>query len=295
MDHPSKSKSKTESAAPVPDWLPDWTKPQQYPNPKTTSMEQWAWEFLRRNPKYQQACDLLGISPEGLERICPLSLLHEDTTKALGVDAERLRGMRGVAARYYLRYLIHPSVEFEQMEDKGPFRPLYLPPLRTHPAAPAYAWVTMPYDYKSEPEDQRSYPLEPITQSEVVVKFDLQFRTENQIRIVKKELNRIQQKLIREHCIKTEKQKRRLFLKLVNPREHTEMFPIYLRVLDAHARGVTLEKMADPDLKDDSGSFWRQKDKEDPDSDVYTRLKKSLAKAKRLRDGGYVPLLLPKD
>lgn len=36
-------------------WLPDWTDPNQYPPAKGTTGSQWAWEFLRRNPGYQQA------------------------------------------------------------------------------------------------------------------------------------------------------------------------------------------------------------------------------------------------
>jgi hypothetical protein len=35
--------------------LPDWKKSGEYPNPKKTKPEQWAWEFLRRNKKYQEA------------------------------------------------------------------------------------------------------------------------------------------------------------------------------------------------------------------------------------------------
>src|SRR5215471_5776318 len=44
--------SKTQPA--IPDWLPDWTKQDQYPDPKKTSLRQWTWEFLRRNPVYQR-------------------------------------------------------------------------------------------------------------------------------------------------------------------------------------------------------------------------------------------------
>ena len=36
-----------------PEWLPDWRDPSAYPDPKATPGDQWAWEFLRRNPKYQ--------------------------------------------------------------------------------------------------------------------------------------------------------------------------------------------------------------------------------------------------
>jgi hypothetical protein len=38
-----------------PEWLPNWRDPSEYPDPDKTEAHQWAWEFLRRNPKYQEA------------------------------------------------------------------------------------------------------------------------------------------------------------------------------------------------------------------------------------------------
>jgi hypothetical protein len=37
----------------LPAWLPDWTDVTAYPAAGDTSPRAWAWEFLRRNPKYQ--------------------------------------------------------------------------------------------------------------------------------------------------------------------------------------------------------------------------------------------------
>lgn len=34
--------------------FPDWQKEDQYPDPKTTLIYQWRWEFLRRNQQYQK-------------------------------------------------------------------------------------------------------------------------------------------------------------------------------------------------------------------------------------------------
>jgi len=34
--------------------LPDWRQPQNYSYTESLSVEQWAWEFLRRNRGYQQ-------------------------------------------------------------------------------------------------------------------------------------------------------------------------------------------------------------------------------------------------
>ncbi len=36
------------------EWLPDWRNESEYPDPKTASPQQWAWEFLRRNHSYQK-------------------------------------------------------------------------------------------------------------------------------------------------------------------------------------------------------------------------------------------------
>lgn len=38
----------------VPSWLPDWRDPTQYPDPTDTSPQELAWEYLRRNEKFQQ-------------------------------------------------------------------------------------------------------------------------------------------------------------------------------------------------------------------------------------------------
>lgn len=36
-----------------PDWLPNWKNVAEYPDLATTTAQQWAWEFLRRNDNYQ--------------------------------------------------------------------------------------------------------------------------------------------------------------------------------------------------------------------------------------------------
>jgi len=43
-------------------WLPDWRDRSQYPDPKSASREQWAWEFLRRNKEYQEQWRNLSTS-----------------------------------------------------------------------------------------------------------------------------------------------------------------------------------------------------------------------------------------
>ncbi len=42
-------------------WLPDWTKESDYPKPEEIPLRLWAWEFLRRNPDFQDDIDLIPI------------------------------------------------------------------------------------------------------------------------------------------------------------------------------------------------------------------------------------------
>jgi hypothetical protein len=37
-----------------PSWLPNWKDPTKYPDQAKTSRLDWAWQFLKRNPVYQQ-------------------------------------------------------------------------------------------------------------------------------------------------------------------------------------------------------------------------------------------------
>lgn len=39
----------------VPSWLPDWKNKESYKFPESNDVRLWSWEFLRRNPIYQQA------------------------------------------------------------------------------------------------------------------------------------------------------------------------------------------------------------------------------------------------
>ena len=34
--------------------LPDWRDKDQYPDPSVTTLQQWAWQFLRRNSEYRR-------------------------------------------------------------------------------------------------------------------------------------------------------------------------------------------------------------------------------------------------
>jgi hypothetical protein len=56
----------------IPQWLPDWTDESAYPSPDSDTLNgkiMWAWEFLRRNPKYQQAYNMYKQTPDAGEKM----------------------------------------------------------------------------------------------------------------------------------------------------------------------------------------------------------------------------------
>lgn len=54
-----------------PNWLPDWMDQTKYPDDQKASPREWAWEFLRRNAKYQQLWRELAKLPT------PLGFIHK--------------------------------------------------------------------------------------------------------------------------------------------------------------------------------------------------------------------------
>ena len=43
------------------DWIPDYRKPEEYPDPDKVTYRQLAWEFLRRNPDFIKCCDQIDF------------------------------------------------------------------------------------------------------------------------------------------------------------------------------------------------------------------------------------------
>ncbi len=45
-------------------WLPNWKDSSRYPDSENTTAYQWAWEFLRRNPEYQEDYEIYSCCLE---------------------------------------------------------------------------------------------------------------------------------------------------------------------------------------------------------------------------------------
>lgn len=72
MSSRTRKKGKSGHKAPSLWWLPDWKDASLYPDAVSTQSTQWAWEFLRRNPKYYNLHEALVADfkeqPQLLER-----------------------------------------------------------------------------------------------------------------------------------------------------------------------------------------------------------------------------------
>jgi len=208
----------------APTWLPNWRYNDEYPDTKEATKHDFAWEFLRRNLPYQKdyqiissLCDSenylldrykgpLGynIFPPIIEPLSPFSInFHAD--------------LYNVLKKWGLSYyLLNPAYDFR------------------HTATISMMWRTGSFNYSTEtvlhngqhiPIDGGIIPSE--EEYETPYLFDLSLplkpQTEAAERVLKK-----QQKRAMGGGENTE-----------NSNSSIKDYPIYLRILDADARGVS--------------------------------------------------------
>ncbi|MBF0383932.1 MAG: hypothetical protein HQL69_23190 [Magnetococcales bacterium] len=249
-----------------PGWLPDWTDPEAYPDPKKTSLQQWAWEFLRRNPEYQRdykkSCTMPCYAeieanqsvPGGLEGFfCnPPALPGELKIDYLDrVGTGKINDYEAsVAEKYGITSLMIDPADPDGIFMTG-LKTQYLPCL-----------------FVSETEDlQATIGLKPDSVEEVVFKINLSWKVEPQLQYIKERLNKIEQYLKKQGKISSGK------------RNSTKLYQEYLRVLDAEASGASVREM--------STTLVPDKPYSDPGDDDQT-IKNYLKAAKKLRDYNYL-------
>ncbi len=196
--------SKIQAA--IPDWLPDWTKPHQYPDPKTTSLRQWAWEFLRRNPEYQQLWEKFDALPPG-----PI--------------------YEGRSAYAYMDIRERFEKEFGILDPAAPPMTIADPDFKwrlrfTNP--PRY-WI-LPIDWLEDDEfEMPEIDLE--HSAEVVLKFDVRLPLPRQINSAKMILETQAKRLAKAGLLGGE-------------RAQIKKYQNYLRILDAKLSGATSKAIA---------------------------------------------------
>lgn len=189
-----------------PNWLPDWTDITKYPDHEKVTPREWAWEFLRRNAKYQRLWKKLASlqAPSGF--IFKGSEAHKtlEIYKRLEEIKERFEKEFGVS----------------------------------NPAPPSMAVADADIDW------QPQYWIKPVNwpdhhdfdmtgadlnhPAELLVKLDLRLQIGPQLDSVRT-------------ILKSEAKK----LGLKEPRGQFQKYPAYLRVLDAKVSGATANAIAE--------------------------------------------------
>lgn len=191
----------------VPEWLPDWRDEKAYTYLNDASPTQWAWEFVRRNPKYQADYDAY--------------------TKAVNEP----RALPGESWSDYIKrakekggWQIPPATAADKLSKKykvepRPYDPAVKdPPIQFTEATPEQPpWVDFGYDHPGLRHAKEPFHLV----------FDLSQPIKPQLRNAEKMMEVVQPAM--------ESTEDRQHSKL-----HTRLFLIYIRLLDADEAGAKL-------------------------------------------------------
>jgi hypothetical protein len=191
-----------------PEWLPDWKDESKYP-PKKAGGRVWAWEFLRRNPQYQQLWEERAALPPG-----------------------------AVSAHAFWEICEHFEREFGVTNAAPPEMTIADPEFKWRPTfieqKPRY-WV-LPVNVSDDDEFEiPKIHLEDPT--EVVVKFDLRAQINPQLIYVADLLKGEFKRLTDAKVLRGE------------PRARFDNYPDYLRVLDPKLSGVNHQTIGAEILK----------------------------------------------
>jgi hypothetical protein len=191
------------------DWLPDWRDESLYPDPKVTTLQEWAWQFLRRNSEYRHLWKE-NIEPE------------YDPNEAAKSAKRLTRGAGHFPSRFWERFSLLP--EFRIFVDK--FKIVSTPPNPAESNAnPVFLGNVIRYALKSSGPYYKVNPE--LDDGEVLVWFDSNQRIEPQLMEAKELLK-----------------KRAAATNNIIFRAKPQPYQRYLRLLDAKEREVTVSQIA---------------------------------------------------
>lgn len=267
MAKPSNPKrGRKDERPPVPDWLPDWRDAENYPAGENVPMERWAWEFLRRNPDYQQdfarASQMPGL--DGLEAFQSRKDFSEyfEGTPEIKKDetyGEYLARTQAAGIHAAVGAMRDDLLDKYALKDSAAIQ---------DPASNVPPQFDSLYPYWGprrigQPDEMRvgRKDLE-----NVVFLFSLKVGLEAQLKKADEILRRRQMELRALGGIPPKESRRRI-----------EKYPTYLRLLDAKTVKASEEKIRK--------CIYNGQDKS------RTIYHENYSKAKKLRDGGYKLLL----
>ena len=219
-------------------------------------MEQWAWEFLRRNKQYQDTWKRYRTGRNALLGIEPLP----DLWVMFGVNE-----------------LCDPNTEYNALP-KNTFKFCHYI-LVNHITYRSKLHVDKPQGMISAEFVQATQPQEA---QEVVIKFDVSKDIESQLEEARLFLE------VERNILQANERKQ------FSPKSsHKDRFPTYLRLLDAETK---LSSPTDRALSKQVAALLAKDEKNPaPDYPVYRRLEMQIKTARQMRDDGYRFLMLDKD
>lgn len=254
------------------DWLPDWRDPKAYPDDDLTN-QQWAWQFLRRNPEYQE---VYARWRELFDNVGEHPTVEEDLRF---FDCDPPARLGETFAAYHRRvgkkYKGHKS-KIRIIGDRFGLKPfsLRLPDPREDRPRLRFSGSGVSIVPGIPGEKQFPGALVGPGEFEAFVKFDLQWPLEVQLRKAKKILESWRRSYERNKGFEPIKNR---------PRDH-RLYRQYLRLLDGNANGAPNRDLA--------AVIFPNEKNESPEYRGNAKVRDSLKAAKRLRDGGYVFLPL---
>lgn len=250
-------------------WLPDWKDSDSYPQPDNTSLNAWAWEFLRRNPDYQQdyrSWKSLGIDEDFL----PHQPGHSMDLAYCEPEAYDGETFRQYCDRHSDYRLVPLSVK--RGNDYGLD---YLHDPRNSARFVRFDTGVSPRYLVHDGNGPKEYAgIRPEKPGEVVVKLSLEWPIGVQVDRLQRILSRHQRRLEEKGVITAHKK-----------RNHPKKYSTYLRLLDAEASSAKPAEIARQIFPDRSDCY--------PDYNGSKTVRDELQAANRLRDGNYRYLLFP--
>jgi hypothetical protein len=211
--------------------VPDWRDEASYPKPDEDAL--WRWEFIRRMPDYRDAWD--RASKVEYEIHCRMA--EEDSR-------DKARLLKPDDPYFVVTFAVGDNPAQYQELIKYNINPFYNPrtavPLlfRNGPAAmsliPRYRDERGGY-FLSQPKTEYMSALVGVRPGWTTVHFDLTEPLGNQLDRAKKRLQKVQEDFLKEAGF-TDRLKRKSAR-----RRRKDMWPLYLRVLDARDAGVGYE------------------------------------------------------
>jgi hypothetical protein len=193
-------------------WRPDWKKKSAYPHHKKTTVEQWAWEFLRRNPEYQDDYQKFKKNPEDF----PSTNFFHSIPRELDKDF----ASTDLAYKWGILEMIDPSLpDASNVTFREGSFVIY-----------NHGWTDDPNEILPENWDMEIEGR----LGEVCAMFDLTRQIDLQIRMAENQLRALQGEF-----------QKRFKTKAKDVRAKKESYSDYLRVLDGKEAGAARKEMAD--------------------------------------------------